>query len=252
MRVAFVGKGGAGKSAIAGTFARLLARRDRDVLAIDSDPMPGLAYSLGVAVNDARIPDEAVEERAEGDQGPRFRLRAHLTPVEAVQRYAVVGPDGVRFLQFGKPRGHVGALVRSQSAFRQIVAGLPHDSWDLVGDLPGGTRQPFFGWAGFASTVVVVVEPTAKSILAARRLTRLGESEHPPDRLVAVANKVRDPTDVELVRERSGLPVIAAVPWDESLAAAERAGKAPLDAVPDAPAVQAVASLLDALEEESS
>jgi len=36
-----VGKGGAGKSAIAGTMARLLA--------LDSDPMPGASFSLGWA-----------------------------------------------------------------------------------------------------------------------------------------------------------------------------------------------------------
>ncbi len=247
MRVAFVGKGGAGKSAIAGTFARLLGRSRDHVLAIDSDPMPGLALSLGVPSSDAPIPDEAVEERAEGEQGPRYRLRAGLSAAEAVQRYAVEGPDGVRFLQFGKLRGHVATLARSQFAFRQIVAELPADDWSLVGDLPGGTRQPFFGWARFAQTVLVVVEPTAKSLLSARRLARLALAEHPPEALLAVANKVREPADVDLVAQRSGLPVVAAVPWDESLAAAERAGRAPMDAVPDAPAVAAVASLLERL-----
>ncbi len=249
MRVAFVGKGGAGKSAIAGTFARLLSRSRDNVLAIDSDPMPGLALSLGVPSSDAPIPDEAVEERAEGEQGPRYRLRAGLSAVEAVQRYAVEGPDGVRFLQFGKLRGHVATLARSQFAFRQIVAELPAEDWSLVGDLPGGTRQPFFGWARFARTVLVVVEPTAKSLLSARRLARLALAEHPPEALLAVANKVREPADVDLVAQRSGLPVVAAVPWDESLAAAERAGKAPVDAVPEAPAVAAVASLLQRLRE---
>lgn len=39
VRVAFVGKGGAGKSSIAGTFARLLAVTGQPVLALDSDPM---------------------------------------------------------------------------------------------------------------------------------------------------------------------------------------------------------------------
>ncbi|MDP8932341.1 MAG: AAA family ATPase, partial [Actinomycetota bacterium] len=42
MRVAFVGKGGSGKSALAGTLARALARRGESVLVLDSDPMPGL------------------------------------------------------------------------------------------------------------------------------------------------------------------------------------------------------------------
>ena len=49
MKVAFAGKGGAGKTMIAGTIARLLARRGRRVLAIDDDPSPNLALTLGIA-----------------------------------------------------------------------------------------------------------------------------------------------------------------------------------------------------------
>ncbi|MDQ3708855.1 MAG: AAA family ATPase [Actinomycetota bacterium] len=246
MRVAFVGKGGAGKSAIAGTLARVLARRGHSVLAIDSDPMPGLAFSLGVETTDAPIPDEAVQERAQDAPGPRFRLRDGLGATEAIARYGIPGPDGVQFLQFGKLRGAASALARSQFAFREIVAGLPDDGWTLVGDLPGGTRQPFFGWGEYARTILVVVEPTAKSLLSARRLARLGQGQR-ADFILGVANKVRGPDDVELIGRRSALKVIAAVPWDESLADAERQGRAPLDAVPDSAAVLAVTSLADRL-----
>ena len=243
VRVAFVGKGGAGKSAIAGTFARTLARRGERVLALDSDPMPGLAFSVGVDVTDAGIPDEAVEEPPEGEEGPRYRLRAGLNAADAVERYAATGPDGVRFLQFGKLRGPAAVLVRSQNAFRQIVAEL--EGWSLVGDLPGGTRQPFFGWAGYARTVFVVVEPTAKSLLSARRLSRLAVGKKAPDLLVAVASKVRHAADVELVRQRSGLEVVAAVPWDEELAEADRRGLPVIDHAPDCDAVRAVESLVN-------
>jgi CO dehydrogenase maturation factor len=136
MRVAFVGKGGAGKSAVSGTFARLLARTGRSVLAIDSDPLPGMAFSLGLPHDDAPLPDEAIEDRPEDEEGPRYRLRAGLSAVDAVERYAATAPDGVRFLQFGKVRTDPRALFRSQFAFRQIIRDLPVDRWDLVGDLP--------------------------------------------------------------------------------------------------------------------
>lgn len=252
MRVAFVGKGGAGKSAIAGTLARALARRGEPVLALDSDPMPGLAFSLGLPTVDAPLPDEAVEEKPEGATGPRYRLRDGLSALEAIEKYAAVGPDGVRFLQFGKLRGNDDpAYFRSQVAYRQIVNDLPADRWNLIGDLPGGTRQPFFGWGSFAQTVLVVAEPTAKSLLSARRLARLTQTKMAPERLVAVANRVREHGDVEMVSSRSGLDVIAAVPWDEQLGQAERDGQAPIDAAPDCPAVHAVAALVDRLMKES-
>ncbi len=245
MRVAFVGKGGAGKSAIAGTFARLLARRGEPVLAIDSDPMPGLAFSLGVESTDAGIPDDAVVERAAGEQGPRFRLRPGLSAAEAVERYAGVGPDGVRFLQFGKMRSRPADLMRSQMAFFQIREQLPGTHWNVVGDLPGGTRQPFFGWGDFAQTIIVVVEPTAKSMLSGRRLARLSAGGGDEQRIVAVASKVTAADDAERVQRGAGLEVIAAVPWDEQLAEAERRGRPPVDEAPDSPAVIAVAGLLE-------
>ncbi len=143
MRVAFVGKGGAGKSAIAGTLARLLAARGEAVLALDSDPMPGLAFSLGVERSDAGIPDDALEECLEEGRVVH-RLRSGLSSDEAVSRYAAVGPDGVRFLQLGKARGKRGENARSQQAFMQLVKNLPPDGWHLVGDLPGGNAAALF------------------------------------------------------------------------------------------------------------
>lgn len=249
MRIAFVGKGGVGKSAIAGTFCRALARRGDPVLAIDSDPLPGLAFSLGLDISDAPLPDEAIEERPEGER-PRWRLATGLTAADAIDRYAAVAPDGVRFLQFGKHRGDARALFKSQVAFRQILRELPEDRWNVVGDLPGGTRQAFTGWGDYARTILIVVEPTAKSLLTARRLSRLSLDEEHPRRIVAVANKVREGGDVELIARRTGLEVVGAVPWDEALAEAEQKMAAPIDLAPDSAAVQAVESLVDQMSEE--
>ena len=246
MRIAFVGKGGSGKSAIVGTLARVLAERGDDVLVLDSDPMPGLALSLGMDLTDTGIPDEAVEEGPE--DGPRFQLRR--SPLETIARSALTGPDGVRLIQLGKLRGHSSALLRSQFAFRQIIewlAGPDRDlPWHLIGDLPGGTRQPYYGWGGYAHTVLVVVEPSAKSVLSARRLARLGQDEDAPE-VLAVANKVRPEDDVAQLARRVGLEVAGAVPWDETLADAERLGRAPIDHDPDSPAVVAVRRLADRL-----
>ena len=220
------------------------------MLAVDSDPLPGLALSLGLKIDDdVRIPDDAVVERKEGETGPRYRLVEGLSAVDAVERYSVTAPDGVRFLQFGKIglQGQQGqSLFRSQLAFRQITRDLPDDRWSVVGDLPGGTRQPFTGWGTFARTVLIVVEPSAAGLLSARRLARLANMDHSP-RVLAVANKVREPEDVELIRSRTGLEVVGTVPWDEAFAEAERKRRAPIDEAPASEAVRAVDCLVDRL-----
>ena len=60
--IGVAGKGGAGKSVLAGTLARELARRGHPVLAIDSDPMPGLAHLLGVPEPEAPVLVQAAEK----------------------------------------------------------------------------------------------------------------------------------------------------------------------------------------------
>lgn len=242
IRVAFVGKGGAGKSTIAGTFARLLARRGRPVLALDSDPMPGLPYSLGVAVEDHPIPDDVVVAGPDG--GPRWVLRPDLDAAAIVDRHAAICPDGVRYLQFGNLWGHVVRLQQAQHAWSQVVEELDRDSWHLVGDLPGGTRQAMFGWAKYADTVCVVVEPTVKSMHTARRLLTLSGARWGPSRLVLVVNKVRNGSDAARVYERLGLEAAAVVPHDDAAARADRLGAAPLDAAPDGSLAHAVDALV--------
>lgn len=245
MRVAFVGKGGAGKSLIVGTFARLLGASGERVLALDSDPMPGLAFSLGLnpsAVGDGGIPDEATVAAPEGEFPP-YRLRPGLRGPDAVCRYAVRGPDGVHFLQLGKSRGQRGA-TRGHWAYQEILEDLPEDGWTVVGDLPGGTRQPYYGWGRFASVVVVVAEPTASSMLSARRLAGLARPGLP---VVVVASKTRSAADAAAVAARTGLPLVGDVPYDPAVAAAERAGRAVVDIDPDADAVTAIRSLVDRL-----
>ena len=72
-----------------------------------------------------------------------------------------------------------------------------------------------------------------------------------PKRVVAVASKVREEDDVEMIAKGTGLEVIAAIPWDEELAEAERRQLAPIDFVPDSAAVRAVESLVERLIEET-
>ena len=246
--MAFVGKGGAGKSSLAGTFARVLAATGEKVLALDSDPMPGLAFSLGVEPSDAGMPDVAVEEYEEGGRR-RYRLRPGLTGPDAVEQYAVRGPDGLYFLQLGKARGPRWNNTRQHFGFQRVLDDLPGEGWHVVGDLPGGTRQPFMTWGRYARTFLVVVEPSPASLLSGRRLARLAATSAAP-RVLAVANKVRHPGDADVVAAGTGLDLVGAVPLDPALADADRRGRALVDAHPDAPSVTAVRSLVEALREQ--
>ncbi len=101
MRLAVAGKGGAGKTTLAATMARLAAQRGHAVNALDDDPNPNLARALGLSTELIeqlrRVPrEEILEERVDGDGHASLHL---IRPFEEIiARYGVVGPDGVRVL----------------------------------------------------------------------------------------------------------------------------------------------------------
>lgn len=242
MKVAFAGKGGSGKSSISGTFARLLAQRGEPVLALDSDPVPGMPYALGIEVDDSPTPDDVVVEGGEGE--PRWILRPGLDADGFIDQYSTPCPDGVRYLQFGNTWGHISTLQRAQFAWSQVVREMDPDAWNVVGDLPGGTRQAMFGWAKYADVVLIVVEPTAKSIHVGRRLRNLKNASWAPENLAVVANRVMSPDDADRIAERLELPVIASIPADPMVTNGDKAGSAPIDS--DASDfIQAVGALVD-------
>lgn len=96
--------------------------------------------------------------------------------------------------------------------------------------------------------VLVVVEPTAKSLEVGRRAAETVRAAG-LGRVVVTANRVRDEEDSARVRAAfPGLdPVL--VPDDPAIVDAERRGLAPLDAAPDAPAVLALVALAESLAE---
>lgn len=87
-----MGKGGAGKTTVAGTLARALGRSGHSVLALDSDVNPMLGISLGVG-----------PERTEALVGARQALDAgeaehQPTAMGIVDAFGAAAPDGVRLV----------------------------------------------------------------------------------------------------------------------------------------------------------
>ena len=246
LRVVVVGKGGAGKSVIAGTMARLLARRGRRVLALDTDTMPGLALSLGIEAPATPPLVDAVDKAPHGC----WRLKKGVGPVRAVQRFSTLAPDGVRVLEVGDhPTIDVKSVTPSVQAFYQVIHGLPEakalQAWTMVGDHPAGPRQTVHDWAPYADTLLIVAEPTWKSALTARRLAEI--ARHRDAAVIVVGSKVRSAADVERLERMLGERVAATVPADDAVAGCDRLGVALIDHAPSSPAVRAIDGLVEGL-----
>ena len=241
-----MGKGGAGKSVIAGTMARIVAREGRPVLALDTDTVPGLAHSLGTVSPPTPPLVEAVERAEAGC----WRLKKGIGPVRAVERFSTEAPDGVRLLEVGnQPPDDSRAITPAVQAFYQVIHGLPEATalrtWAMIGDHPAGPRQTAHDWAPYAEALIVVVEPTWKSALTARRLAELARTRH--QAVLTVANKVGAAHEVRRIEELVHEPVAATVPEDEAVAGSDRLGAALIDYAPASPAAGAIEGLVEGL-----
>jgi CO dehydrogenase maturation factor len=109
MRIAIGGKGGVGKTTIAATLTRLLARKSGGALAVDGDSNPNLAVALGLpqadAMNLPTVPRDVMQKRRDVDGEEKLVLA--FSPEEIAKRYGIQAPDGVRLLILGRV-GHAG------------------------------------------------------------------------------------------------------------------------------------------------
>lgn len=256
MRIAIAGKGGSGKTTLAGTLARLLARRGRDVIAIDGDTNPNLAQTLGIApgidTELVALPNDLLVRRPEPDADPASEL---AMPVhEVLERYGTTGPDGVRLLVMGRvEHAGRGCKCRAHSIARYVIGDLlaygDHDG-EVIIDMEAGLEHLSRGTTRHVDALLAVAEPYYRSLETARRVYELAD-ELGIERVQLVANKVRDDAEHDALHEyagRHGLDVVGEVPFDEQVLEADRKARPLLDVGGEgAPSVRALDRLATAL-----
>jgi len=247
MKLAVSGKGGVGKTTVAALLASELAARGFRVTAIDADPNPTLAELLGfptpppTSLLDLRA---EIEERV-GSSGGLIRLNPRVD--DLVERVAATY-GGVQLIVAGAiSRGGAGCACPQNVLLRRLLdhVVLERDEAVVV-DLEAGLEHLGRRSAEAADALLAVVDASRASLETAARIRRLAGEIGVP-RTFVVANKVRGPEEESWIA--SGLPdseLIAAIPYSEALARAERVGERASGADP---AVQAAAArLVDALQ----
>ena len=254
MKIAMVGKGGSGKTTLAGTLARVLARRQHRVLAIDGDPNPNLALMLGMLRADAdlirAIPSSLVQSvtSASGESSLRLTMERALVLGE----YAAHAPDGVRLIVMGKPpdgSAGSGCMCSSHRAVRGLIAEMTDAGQHTITDMEAGLEHLKRGTARNVEAMLIVAEPYYRSLEAASRTFSLANELKIPH-VFAVANKLRSEADREAIASycgQHGMPVIGEVPFEERFVAAEQAGQAPADFAAGSAGLNAVEALADRL-----
>ncbi len=253
MKIATVGKGGSGKTTLAGTLARILAADGRPLLAIDGDPNPNLALTLGMTPEQAdRIVSIPPGVMAISESDGQRRLQMTLTPDELLARYGAKAPGGIALIVMGKPAdgsAGSGCMCASHRAVRGLIQQMSAYGDYTVTDMEAGLEHLKRGTAGNVDVMLIVAEPYYRSLEAAARTFRLAQELGVPH-LYVVANKVKDVADLAAITEfceKHGMPMIGSVGLDADFVEAERHGRAPVDYAPESAGILAVRGIADRL-----
>ena len=237
MKIAISGKGGVGKTTLAGVMARILAHRGRKVLAIDADPDSNLASAIV-------LPKEAlaklspiasmtsmIEERTgakKGSYGTMFKLNPK---VDDIPDDMGVSYQGVKLLLLGCiPQGGGGCFCPENVLLKNLVRHLLVQREEaLVIDMEAGLEHLGRGSTGYVDALVIVVEPGQRAMNTARQIKKLGGDLKIKNTMI-VGNKVTSEEDRRLIEEQlSDFPVLGHMSFNPKILQADREGKSPYD-----------------------
>jgi len=248
LRIALAGKGGAGKTTISSTLARVLARRGKRVLVIDGDSNPNVAVALGIERERAAaldtLPVTLTNRRLNG-------AGLVMSIPEVVRQHGIEGPDGVEVVQMCMPQhADEGCMCTAHATVSGLLADAVHEV-DLVTilDLEASPEHLSRGTTRHVDALLLITEPYYRSLETARRMAALA-AELPIPYLGVVANKVRTGEDSAAIVEfcgRHNLPLAGEVPWSDAVTLADKLGVPVIDGDPDGAIVAAINAVADHL-----
>ncbi|MFG3709044.1 ATP-binding protein [Micromonospora sp. NPDC047670] len=251
MKVAFVGKGGSGKTTLAALYARHLEAEGRPVLAIDADINQHLAVALGgpahVATAMTPLGEHlgAIKEYLRGDN-PRIRSAAEMvktTPPGSGSRLLRVGEDNPIYAVCVRAVGGVRLAVTGEFTAEDLGVACYHSKVGavelllnhmldgpgeyVVVDMTAGADSFASGLFTRFDRTFLICEPTVRSVGVYRQYA--GYARDYGVALSVIGNKVEDAADVEFLREHVGADLLAWVSRSAYVRRAERGTAGPLD-----------------------
>ena len=232
MKLAITGKGGVGKTTLTALLAQSYADMGRQVLAVDADPSPCLAGALGFPdelreqLNPIAEMDALIEERTgakPGTTGGFFTINPRVDDIP--ERFSVLH-RGVRLLEMGSVElGGSGCICPEAAMLKTLFTHLLfRDDEMLLLDMYAGVEHLGRATVDFVDAMLVVVEPTRRSLGTAAQIKKLA-NDIGLQRLYLVGNKVRDDEEAAFLEsETPDIPLIGYLPADMKVQEADRLG----------------------------
>jgi CO dehydrogenase maturation factor len=236
LKLAISGKGGVGKTTLAGTLARLVAAEGRRVLAVDADPDANLAYALGIPANRRQEVITLSEQRQLIEERTGARVREFgqifaLNPdVSGIAEQYATQHAGVDLLVLGAAQRAGGGCacpenVLLRSLVRHIV--LKRDEVVIL-DMEAGVEHLGRATAAGVDLMLAVVDAGQRSVETARRVRQMAK-EIGIDRFAVVGNRLEQEACARLARELGPDRLLASIPYDTRIVEADRTGRSLVD-----------------------
>jgi CO dehydrogenase maturation factor len=240
MKIAVTGKGGVGKTTLSALLAQAYADIGLQVLAVDADPSPCLAGALGFPpelrehLHPIAEMDALIEERTgarPGTLGGFFTINPRVDDIP--ERFSVIHRN-VRLLEMGSvDLGGSGCICPESAMLKTLFTHLLFRKDDvLILDMYAGVEHLGRATVDFVDAMLVVVEPTRRSLGTAAQIKKLA-ADIGLTRLWLVGNKVRNQVEEKFLQDETpSLPVLGFLPADLDVQEADRLGIAVYDYVP--------------------
>jgi CO dehydrogenase maturation factor len=199
MKLAISGKGGTGKSTIAGILAHYFSRDGYRVLAVDSDPDANLASAIGIPRGEASAITPVSEQRRlikerTGANPRQFGQLFKLNPtVDDIPDRFSIEFRGIKLLVMGAVRkGESGCACPENVLLRNLLSEIIlHRDEVVVIDLEAGIEHLGRATAKSVDRMLIVVEPGSRSIETAGTIMNLGADIGIQD-FAVIANKIQN------------------------------------------------------------
>ena len=209
MKFAVTGKGGTGKTTIAGILAHLFTRDGYRVLAVDADPDANLASAIGIPNDEASLITPISEQRQliterTGAKPRQFGQLFKMNPrVSDIPEAFCLEHKGIRLLVLGAiQRGGAGCACPENVLLRSLLSEiiLNRDEVVIV-DMEAGIEHLGRATSRSIDKMLIVVEPGFRSISTANTILRLAR-DIGIESFGIIGNKVQDKTQENWIRDQ--------------------------------------------------
>lgn len=242
LKIAIGGKGGVGKTTVSALLARSFAAdTDNNVIAIDADPVSNLAAGLGIDEREPITPiaelKDLIAERTGAEPGTMGGFFTLNPKVDDIPERFSRERDNVKLLVMGTvQKGGSGCICPESTILKALMTHLVFIREDIVlMDMEAGIEHLGRATSAAVDALVIVVNPGARSRLAAEKIRKLG-TDIGIKRIVVIGNRIKNEEDMELIRSSlDDFEIIGYLPEQDEIVNADRYGRRPFENINDAP-----------------